>query len=178
MSIELKGVLNVDCGKGVMFAVELHRVHADLVEHMMLRGFKPCLSDVHAGITLAECDGDEAKQRELSFAAVTKYVEACYAGTARVRGETRVKAATDPVTAEAEREARVTIQALAKKLGAQWYAAVGAALGLPFETEKDKQALRDAAIAKRAAKPENVETARKIVEARKEIKVNLDDLGL
>lgn len=97
MTIQLNGNLNVDCGKGIVFAVELHRVHESVIEHVLLRGFKPCLQDCHASVTLEASGGDEAKMRADSAAAVGKYVEGLYAGTVRVRGVTR-EASGDPLS--------------------------------------------------------------------------------
>lgn len=96
-NITLNGTLNVDCGKGIMFAVELHRIHESVVAHVLLRGLKPCLQDCHASITLESCGGDEKKMRDDSAAAVGKYVEGLYAGTVRVRGVTRETTA-DPMS--------------------------------------------------------------------------------
>lgn len=95
--IILTGNLNVDCGKGIMFNVNLGQIHESVVEHVLNRGLKPCLQDCHASVTLESCGGDEAKQREESLAAVTKYVEGLYNGTARVRGITRESSA-DPMS--------------------------------------------------------------------------------
>lgn len=97
MTITLNGTLTVDCGKGILFAVELHRIHESMVEHMLTRGFKPCLQDVHAGVTLESCNGNEAEQRDKSRAMVQKYVESCYDGTARIRG-TRRESTSDPMS--------------------------------------------------------------------------------
>lgn len=96
-SIELRGTVNVDCGKSITFTVELHRLHESVVEHVLLRGLKPCLQDCHASVTLDSVQGDEAKQREESLSAVTKYVNGLYNGTARVRGVTR-EASGDPLS--------------------------------------------------------------------------------
>jgi hypothetical protein len=97
----------------------------------------------------------------------------------KVRKTRTVEEPANPIEAEALREARVAIHALAKKGGADWYRAVAAKLELPFDgSEADMKEIRDEAIAFRAAKPENVEAATKIVEARKAIRVTTADLGI
>ena len=178
MSITLHGTLTLDIGKGIVAAVELGRLHESVLVHCLTKGFDPILRDCHANATLDAADGDKAKQKEIAQAMFAKKLASLYDGTARIRGERRESLPSDPIAAEVEREARVTIQSKAKKLGDAWYAAVGAALALPFATEPDKAALRQAAIKARAAKPEMVEAARKIVEARKGIAVSAEDLGL
>ena len=178
MTITLSGTLTLDIGKGIVAAVELHRLHESVIAHCLTKGFDPILRDCHANATLDDAGGDEAKQKEMAQAMFAKKIASLYDGTARIRGERRESLPSDPIAAEAEREARVTIQSKAKKLGAAWYKAVGAALALPFATEPEMQALRAAAIKARAAKPEMIEAARKIVEARKDIAVSAEDLGL
>lgn len=178
MTIELRGQFSLDVGKDINFTVDLGRIHESAIAHVLSRGLDPLLRDCHANVTLESVGGDKAKQREEALALVTKKVEALYSGTIRVRGESRASAPVDPIQAEAEREARVTIGTKAKKGGDAWYEAVAKALELPWaeKTDAERDVIRKAAIKHRAEKLEMLAAAKQVVEARKA--VTTDDLGL
>lgn len=178
MAIELRGQFSLDVGKDINFTIDLGRIHESAIAHVLSKGLDPLLRDCHANVTLESVGGDKAKQREEALALVTKKVESLYSGAIRIRGESRASAPVDPVQAEAEREARVTIGVKAKKGGDAWYEAVAKALGLAWteKTDAERDAIRKLAIKHRAEKPEMIEAARKVVEARKA--VTTDDLGL
>lgn len=177
MTIELRGQLTLDVGKKIIRTIELGKVHESAIEHCLTKGFDALLRDSHANATLDAAGGDVQKMQDEAAALVDKKINSIYAGELRIRGEGRASVPSDPIAAEAEREARVTINKLAKAHGAKWYEGAGRVFELPHVTEKEQQALRDVAWKARAVKPENVEAARKIVEARNGITISADDLG-
>lgn len=184
-NVVLAGTWTFDAGKGVVWSLDLSKIHPTRIEHFLTKG-KSMFDDCHANATLEAAGGDKEKQAELARAMLGKFTQALYDGTSRIRGQGRPVTA-DPVEKEAFRLARIAIHADAKRLGEAWYVAAARKLELPFteKTDKERQAIRDEAIKRKAATESVIEEAKANVlaaeqaakEAEKALETGEIDLG-
>ncbi len=174
----------VDIGKGIQLDVDVDslKTRDAVFGHVVYIGLRNILMDSHAGVKRDECESD-ADYRAKSRAIAEKKLAAMMEGTLRAKGAgTQRASAADPVTAEALREARVFVGKKAKgwekgtDSAIAWLTAIADKIGheLPDEPNgNDWKELVAAAIAYRAAKPESIATAQKIVELR-QIEVDVE----
>ena len=167
----------IDIGAGLMIPVDFKKIaiHASVQEYVENIGARNILMDSHASVKRDDYESD-ADYRAAKLAVAAKKLATMYDGTSRARvagGSPRVS--TDPVIAEATREARVFVGKKAKGWekgddGAiAWLAKIADVIGheLPEKpTSNDWKSLVQKAIEYRANKPESLATAKKVVELR------------
>jgi hypothetical protein len=178
--------MEIEIGKGLTMNVDTEslREQAQAWEHVVYIGLRNILMDAHAGVKKEDFEGDDAAQkyRDESLAMSQKKLDALFRNEVRANRSTgpRISSA-DPVEAEAQREARTFIFGRArgwekgKKEALDYLAALAKALEMDG---KDSKEILAAAVKRRASKPESLEAARKIVEAKKSIQVDVESLGL
>lgn len=180
----MTNIVKVEIGKGLSLDVDMDGIIAapDSLAHTLYIGVRNMCMDSHASITAKEYP-DPQELRKAALAVAQKKLDSLLRNEVRTVRASVARVPSDPVEAEATREARVFVFGRARgwekgKVEALAYiAALAKALELPNLPGKEKDVL-SAAVAKRAAKPESIEAARTIVDARKSIQVNTADLGL
>lgn len=157
--------MEINVGKGLSIEADLDKLGLSVdgneyrpgtvAGHVIYIGLRNILMDAHAGISTDEPDY-QAKAR----AVVEKKLAALYAGEVRVAGTRE----GDPVRAEAMRLATDAVKAMLRKAG----------------KKVSSKALREAAQAYLAKKPELLETAKARVEQAKALNADADlsELGL
>lgn len=174
--------MKVEIGKGLALdvATETLREHAPVWEHVVYIGLRNILMDAHASAKVTDYASPE-KYRAASLAMSQKKLDAMLRGEFRAAHTGPRASHVDPVAAEALRLARVFVYGRArgweKKADAAivYIAALATAMAMPTDNVK---AVLNAAIAKRAARPDVLETAKANVESAKAITVNVEDLGI
>ena len=168
-------MLDVNIGKALLLSFDDETVEKLLSfptvkDHILCIGLRNILMDAHSACKAEDYPNDEIGWRNASKAMAEKKLAAMLTGVARSNsGTTVVRLPSDPVGAEAMREARVFYGKRTmgweknKAEPRAFIAALGAALELPFTAPNEVKALIAQAIARRAAKPENIERARVIV---------------
>lgn len=180
----MTNIVKVEIGKGLSLDVDMDGIIAAPLSHAhtLYIGVRNMCMDAHASVTEKEYP-DPVKRREVSLSAAQKKLDSLYRNEVRTVRASVARVPSDPVEAEATREARVFVFGRArgwekgKAEALAYIAALAGALEMPNLPGKEKEVL-SAAIAKRAAKPESIEAAKAIVEARKSIQVDTADLGL
>lgn len=100
--------MEIQIGKGIALPVEIEKLPANVMDHVVYIGLRNILMDAHAGITTDEPDY-QAKAR----AVAEKKLAAMLSGEVRVAGTRE----GDPVRAEAMRLAVAQIDAALRKAG-------------------------------------------------------------
>ena len=175
----------VEIGKGLRLDVDTQRInaHEAVFGHIVYIGLKNILQDSHAGAKREDFDSDEA-YKAASLAMAQKKLDAMYNGVLRANTSGPRASSVDPIQAEALREARVFVGKATRgweKDSADaiaWLTKAGTAMGLPHATADDRKAIIAAAIARRAAKPEMIAAATKVIEARNSIVIDAEELGI
>lgn len=145
-------MLNVNCGKDIEVEIDVAKLPANVMDHVIYIGLRNVLMDSHAGVTKdksTDVYGD-------SLAIVEKKLAAMYAGDIRV-----ASARTgDPVRSLAIKLAADHLVKASKKK----------------RSEIDAKALREAAIILLGRDSQFMDTARATVEATKGIESDIGDL--
>lgn len=169
--------INVEIGKALTVTVTdeqlatLAKVPA-IHDHVWKIGLRNILMDSHAG-QKRELFETEQLWREASRAIAMKKFEAMLRGEIRANSGAPRAPKLDPIAAEALRLARVFILG---KLRENESLLESYRTALKLGTDADEKAIKAAAIAARAAKPEVIETARANIESA--AKIATDDLGI
>lgn len=183
--------LTIEIGKGLNVAVTEAQVDTLLKNeatrvHMVRVALRNTLMDCHAGIKREDyAAGDEgtAEWRKDSLAKSMAKFEAMLRGEVRaaVRGP---RVSSDPVEAEAMREARTFFYGKARgwekgdEKAKAFLTKLAAALDVDTANTGWEKIALDDAIKLRAAKPESIAAAKAIVEAKASLNVNTEDLGI
>lgn len=182
--------LTIEIGKGRTIAVtaeQLATLHGfPVIQNKMDEiALKNILGDANAGVGKREDFASNEAWADAALAMSMKKFDSMLRGEYRGGGERGPRVPSDPVAAEALREARTFVYGKARgweknaKPAMDWIATVGKALELPHGNADETKALLVAAIAKRAAREDVVAAAKAVVDARSAIKTeSAEDLGL
>ncbi len=178
--------MKVNIGKGLELDVDVSRMNAEVLSHITYIGLRNILMDSHAGVTLEKCNGSREIMRHESELTALRKLDAMYAGEIRkVRegsGESR-----DPVTSEARSQATKVFHSIISrkweiKNRDAWAGQLKPWLDqqqLPFGTEDEREAAKEAFVKALSETPAYREAAEKVVAARAGAKkVDLASLGL
>lgn len=185
--------LTIEIGKGRTIGLtneqmETLRGHAVVINRVIEIGLKNILSDANAGIGKRETYESDQAYGDAAYAASMKKLDAMLKGEYRGAVERGPRVPSDPVAAEALREARVYVGTKTRgwekdaKEAIDFLTKIAVALDMPHDGTMEKanyfKSLIAAAIAKRAAREDVIAAAKAVVEARKNVKVDPEDLGL